>query len=37
VCDQHLNLINPPNNPAFEKALVLQDVQAAIKPFSITG
>ncbi len=32
-----LNLINPPNNLAFEKALPLQDVQAAVKPFGITG
>jgi hypothetical protein len=32
-----LNLINPPNNLAFEEALPLQDVQAAVKPFGITG
>ena len=32
-----LNLINPPNNLAFEKALTLQDVQASVKPFGITG
>jgi Ferritin-like domain len=32
-----LNLINPPNNLAFEKALPLQDVQAAVAPFGITG
>jgi hypothetical protein len=32
-----LNLINPPNNLAFEKALLLQKVQAAVKPFGITG
>jgi hypothetical protein len=32
-----LNLINPPNNLAFEEALALQDVQAAVKPFGITG
>src|SRR5215210_7333709 len=32
-----LNLINPPNNLAFEEALPLQDVQAAVEPFGITG
>ena len=32
-----LNLVNPPNNLAFEKALPLQKVQAAVKPFGITG
>src|SRR5215210_3410884 len=32
-----LNLINPPNNLAFEEALPLQDVQAVVKPFGITG
>jgi hypothetical protein len=32
-----LNLINPPNNLVFEEALPLQDVQAAVKPFGITG
>lgn len=32
-----LNLINPPNNLAFEEALPLQKVQAAVKPFGITG
>jgi hypothetical protein len=32
-----LNLINPPNNLAFEEALPLQDVQAAVAPFGITG
>jgi hypothetical protein len=32
-----LNLINPPNNLAFEEALPLQDVQAAVKPFGISG
>jgi Ferritin-like domain len=32
-----LNLINPPNNLAFEKALPLPKVQAAVKPFGITG
>jgi hypothetical protein len=31
-----LNLINPPNNLAFEEALPLQKVQAAVKPFGIT-
>jgi hypothetical protein len=32
-----LNLIVPPNNVAFEEALPLQDVQAAVEPFGITG
>jgi rubrerythrin len=32
-----LNLITPPNDLAFEEALPLQDVQAAVKPFGITG
>ena len=32
-----LNLINPPNDLAFEVALPLEDVQAAVKPFGITG
>jgi len=32
-----LNLINPPNNLAFEEALPIEDVQAAVKPFGITG
>jgi hypothetical protein len=32
-----LNLITPPNNLAFEVALPLQKVQAAVKPFGITG
>ena len=32
-----LNLVNPPNNLAFEEALPLQKVQAAVKPFGITG
>jgi hypothetical protein len=32
-----LNLINPPNDLAFEVALPLQKVQAAVKPFGITG
>ena len=32
-----LNLVNPPNNLAFEVALPLQKVQAAVKPFGITG
>src|SRR5215208_4569802 len=32
-----LNLVNPPNNLAFEEALPLPDVQAAVKPFGITG
>jgi hypothetical protein len=32
-----LNLVNPPNNLAFEEALPLQDVQAAVEPFGITG
>jgi hypothetical protein len=32
-----LNLINPPNNLAFEEALPLQKVQAAVEPFGITG
>src|SRR5918994_218000 len=32
-----LNLINPPNDLAFEEALPLQKVQEAVKPFGITG
>ena len=32
-----LNLINPPNDLAFEKALALSDVQDAVAPFGITG
>ena len=32
-----LNLISPPNQVAFEEALPLQDVQAAVEPFGITG
>jgi hypothetical protein len=32
-----LNLINPPNNLAFEEALRIEDVQAAVEPFGITG
>jgi hypothetical protein len=32
-----LNLVNPPNDLAFEKPLALSDVQAAVKPFGITG
>ena len=32
-----LNLINPPNDLAFEEALPLQKVQAAVKPFGIAG
>jgi rubrerythrin len=32
-----LNLINPPNDVAFEEALPLEDVQAAVEPFGITG
>ncbi len=32
-----LNLVNPPNDLAFEEALPLQKVQAAVKPFGITG
>jgi Ferritin-like domain len=32
-----LNLVNPPNDLAFEEALPLPDVQAAVKPFGITG
>src|ERR671917_2108852 len=32
-----LNLINPPNDLAFEEALPLQKVQAAVEPFGITG
>jgi hypothetical protein len=32
-----LNLVNPPNDLAFEEALPLQDVQAAVEPFGITG
>jgi hypothetical protein len=32
-----LNLITPPNQVAFEEALPLEDVQAAVEPFGITG
>ncbi len=32
-----LNLISPPNQVAFEEALPLPDVQAAVEPFGITG
>ena len=32
-----LNLVVPPNNVAFEEALPLPDVQAAVEPFGITG
>ena len=32
-----LNLIHPPNDLAFEVALPLQKVQAAVEPFGITG
>ena len=32
-----LNLVNPPNDLAFEEALPLKKVQAAVKPFGITG
>ena len=32
-----LNLVVPPNNLAFEEALPLEDVQAAVEPFGITG
>jgi hypothetical protein len=32
-----LNLITPPNNLAFEEALPLEDVQAAVEPFGITA
>ena len=32
-----LNLINPPNDLAFEEALALPDVQDAVAPFGITG
>jgi Ferritin-like domain len=32
-----LNLITPPNDLAFEEALPLEDVQAAVEPFGITG
>jgi hypothetical protein len=32
-----LNLVNPPNNLAFEEALPIEDVQAAVEPFGITG
>jgi hypothetical protein len=32
-----LNLITPPNNLAFEEALRIEDVQAAVEPFGITG
>ncbi len=32
-----MNLIVPPNDVAFEEALPLADVQAAVEPFGITG
>ena len=32
-----LNLVVPPNNVAFEEALPLEDVLAAVEPFGITG
>jgi hypothetical protein len=32
-----LNLVNPPNDLAFEEALALSDVQDAVAPFGITG
>ena len=32
-----LNLINPPNDLAFEEALPLPKVQATVEPFGITG
>ena len=32
-----LNLVNPPNDLAFEEALPLQKVQAAVRPFGITS
>jgi hypothetical protein len=32
-----MNLIVPPNDVAFEEALPLEDVQAAVEPFGITG
>ena len=32
-----MNLIVPPNDLAFEEALPLADVQAAVEPFGITG
>ncbi len=32
-----LNLVVPPNQVAFEEALPLEDVQAAVEPFGITG
>ena len=32
-----MNLINPPNDVAFEEALPLEAVQKAVKPFGITG
>jgi hypothetical protein len=32
-----LNLVNPPNDLAFEDALALSDVQDAVAPFGITG
>ena len=32
-----MNLVNPPNDLAFEKALPLQKVQRAVKPFGIKG
>ena len=32
-----MNLIVPPNDLAFEEALPLEDVQAAVEPFGITG
>jgi len=32
-----MNLVNPPNDVAFEEALPLEAVQKAVKPFGITG
>src|SRR5215210_4396224 len=32
-----MNLVNPPNNLAFEEALPIEDVQAGVKPFGRTG
>lgn len=32
-----LNLVNPPNDLAFEEALALSDVQDAVAPFGLTG
>lgn len=32
-----LNLVNPPNDLAFEEAVALSDVQDAVAPFGITG